>query len=517
MSMSASSSFAPEREERLSRKLRAWLPLCLPAAAVAALAIALRIILPENPDTSWIITICEKILAGAHLYTDILETNPPATIWLYMPSVVLAHLIGLSPEAVIDTGTFFAALASILLCLCIADRAGGMRSELKGWLVAAAALVLLVLPARAFTEREQIAVIAIAPYLVLSIVRLEGRAMSLLHAVIAGIGIGIAVSIKPHFGASVVLVALVVALIRRDWRGLFVPEHFVAAGIFTAYVAAALCFCPDYLRVMLPLVRAVYIPVRLQSAMLFGTAFKLTLAAILLAFLSTRHSPDRARYWLAFAATAGFAAAFVQQGKGWSYHAYPMLAVATFAALAAIIRENTSAAGPSGFERLASRLASGIAACVLCVGIFNVLMWQTDYPALADAIRRVKERPSIAVVSADLALAHPLVRSLHGTYAGRVCDQWIASGAMVLLDDKNLDEGQRAELRRLQDFDADLLAENLARNRPDVLLVERDAFFVQWASAHDNVARELTAYRSVDRVEGVEIYTRRTDSDAAGS
>ena len=56
------------------------------------------------PDTSWIITLCERMLAGDRLYVDLIETNPPFTLWLYMPAVYLANLLGVAPEYVVHEG-----------------------------------------------------------------------------------------------------------------------------------------------------------------------------------------------------------------------------------------------------------------------------------------------------------------------------------------------------------------------------------------------------------------------------
>jgi hypothetical protein len=49
-------------------------------------------------DTSWLITVCERVLAGERLYVDLIETNPPFSVWLYMPPVALAKALGLSSE-----------------------------------------------------------------------------------------------------------------------------------------------------------------------------------------------------------------------------------------------------------------------------------------------------------------------------------------------------------------------------------------------------------------------------------
>ena len=43
------------------------------------------------------IPVCQRLLDGERLYVDIIETNPPFTIWLYLPAVYLANLLPMLP------------------------------------------------------------------------------------------------------------------------------------------------------------------------------------------------------------------------------------------------------------------------------------------------------------------------------------------------------------------------------------------------------------------------------------
>src|SRR3954454_18199857 len=89
----------------------------LGAALIAALIQSL--FLTVDCDVSWLITVNEKMLAGQRLYADIVEVNPPASIWLYTPFVWFAHALHLRPEAVITTAFIAGALASSALALLI--------------------------------------------------------------------------------------------------------------------------------------------------------------------------------------------------------------------------------------------------------------------------------------------------------------------------------------------------------------------------------------------------------------
>jgi hypothetical protein len=56
--------------------------LLLPCVAIVSLAVAVQMYLGLNTDTSWNITLVEKLLAGERPYIDFIEINPPASFLL---------------------------------------------------------------------------------------------------------------------------------------------------------------------------------------------------------------------------------------------------------------------------------------------------------------------------------------------------------------------------------------------------------------------------------------------------
>ncbi|EBU8132117.1 hypothetical protein DLM20_25530, partial [Salmonella enterica subsp. enterica serovar Java] len=74
-------------------RLRLTNPLVL-SAIILAIAPFWQLRFGVNGDASWIITMCERVLAGDRLYVDLIETNPPFTIWMFMPAVLLARMLG---------------------------------------------------------------------------------------------------------------------------------------------------------------------------------------------------------------------------------------------------------------------------------------------------------------------------------------------------------------------------------------------------------------------------------------
>ena len=92
--------FTPGQVSAWPERRREILPLLVSLAVVVG-AVWQQATLGLNPDTSWLITVSERMLAGDRLYVDVFELNPPASVLLTLPPVVLAQWVGLRPEAVL--------------------------------------------------------------------------------------------------------------------------------------------------------------------------------------------------------------------------------------------------------------------------------------------------------------------------------------------------------------------------------------------------------------------------------
>ena len=99
--MSTAPSAAIERA-RLPRLVAiiASRPLWL-GLAVTALLTILRIPGTVDSDVAWQLWIAGRIHAGANLYRDIIETNPPLWFWMALPLDRIANLVHVRIEGVL--------------------------------------------------------------------------------------------------------------------------------------------------------------------------------------------------------------------------------------------------------------------------------------------------------------------------------------------------------------------------------------------------------------------------------
>lgn len=485
----------------------AAMPRWLPMLAIVVVAVVLRIFLLANVDVSWFITIAEKWVDGQRLYVDIVDVNPPASMFLYVVPVLLARLSGLSPEFTCDALVLLSAGLSIWLVARILLDAKLLAPGQAWPLAALAAIALMIVPAWGFAEREHIALIAFLPALAVSVVRARGGTPNWPMVVIAGLGAGITVIIKPQFATAQLCMVVASALCVRSWRVVFAVENWIAAGMLAAYGVLILLAYPRFFTGALPPVIAAYIPIKEEFfSFLMHAALPLWAAILLL----IRRLKGRAMFappiGVVLAASVGFCVSYVVQQKGWPYQSYPMLALALLALALAVI-DSDPAESRSGHS---SQLVAVLAAALMAAVTFFWLNIAVDRTAVAAAIRQIKPHATMLALSADISIGHPIVRQAGGIWVGRACALWLILGVETRRSTETLDPQTDARLRAYEESDRSMLTEEIASRRPDVILVQimKDIDWLAWARSDPALAEQLQSYRAYMTIGDVLILRR---------
>jgi hypothetical protein len=511
------------------------LPLALaPIVAIAAAAMLLQWRFGLLGDVSWLITVDEKWLAGATPYRDVVEINPPASLMLYWPAVALARALGVAPEVTVAAFGFLSIAAGLGLAAAVVVRAG--LAERFGALGASVALIALaVLPGQSFDERDHLAAAYGLPLLAVAAARAARAPVDARLALLAGLSAGVMAAIKPPY--ALIAIILLPYLVRRVGliTTLKAVEYYAAAALGLAYVAVVPLAFPDYVARILPLGLDVYAPIREPLIALLAApgplfAFVLAAAALRLA----RDDPGEPLVAVPLLAGLGALLAYLVQGKGWLYQAYPAMAFMTIAAGAALAR------APQPRQRVAlgalACLAGGVA--LLALGRWPLplafvaaaggaaLVWALEgrkgaapiaemgvagalgaacalfaldgieTPTIARALASLGPHPTVAAISESLAFGHPMVRRIGGVWVQSVPSLWIAAAARRRIDEHPADFALAERMNAYIAQDRDRLVADLTRNRPDALLVGRlDTRFHQWAWGDPRIAAARADYR----------------------
>ncbi|MEK9280694.1 MULTISPECIES: hypothetical protein [unclassified Bradyrhizobium] len=468
-------------------------------AAILVTALLVQIPIVLNADLGWLLTANEKILDGRKLGVDLFESNPPLSVYMYMPAAMLARETGVAPEFIV----IILVIIEIVGVLFVIDRAAaaanlGVRErDVSTWSLA---LLLAILPGAVFGQREHIAVIALTPFVAITAIRWRDLDPGPV-AILAGLGAGLAMCIKPFF----VLVAglpIVLRVIRqRSLRPLFTSEAFTAAATTISYGAILVAIFPAYLLVYAPMVAEAYLPIRQELLSLIPIPIAVIGASVVFLRLV---APESFKMWSDatpwLAASVGGAATFLVQGKGWPYTAF---ALCLFAMAAPLLHLCTKTLRPP-------IVLAGVAVLAF-IGLY-LSSPAPGFPPLERSVQALVKHPRLLTITDHIGLGHPLVRQLDGSWVGSSCAQLLAGGAILREQTSHPTQDEQAKLDGIIHFERRQLLADLRNGRPDVILVDTYLLsmfrfdWLAWANLDPEVQMELRHYREVETIGRVRIF-----------
>lgn len=320
--------------------MSAWHPLWA-AFALTAIVTVLRLHDTVDSDVAWQLWIAHHIHAGANLYTDIVEVNPPLWFWMALPVDWLAELFHVRAESVLIVSLGAVTALSLAMTNLLLDR---MPTGRRTLFLVYAALTLMAMPWMHVGQREQIVLIGTLPYSALLAARRQNERVRPWLAFLVGFGFALGVALKHYFLiVPALLEAWLIAGSWRAWRPVR-PEIVAIVTVGAAYAASVIFLERDFIRDTVPMVRLAYGVTGAPGIRYLFGPYALT-ALITGAFgLAHARLMSKGKAPLSSALLAGaaaFAVVYFIQSKGWLYHTIPMLGCASLA-VAALLAETAA-------------------------------------------------------------------------------------------------------------------------------------------------------------------------------
>ncbi len=482
-----------------------------------------------NHDCALYLQEAGMLLDGAVPYCGFVETNPPLVIYLNVPPVALARLLGVSPILV------FHGLVLVLLVLSTVEMHPLLAKRRLGFTVTGRGLVLLAWIAMYFLvdrqgntgQREQLFVLLYVPFLLLRVLRSRGGATAGWFAGMLGAQAGVGVALKPHFLLIALGVESVLLMARRRGRflpRLLAPEIFALMGVVAAYVLHWL-FVPAAMREAFV---GRWLPLVLHRYAAYDLSYRETLdrvlhsplsaaavfAALAAAFFALKRHGRLRQHLTALSAMASTALLmFMLQRKGWSYQAIPFDAAGLLCLAVLVDRPRTTG------RRFAAQ--AGLAA-VLCVLVamcsIDRLAASPDPPDFVALRQIVEEHTSagdrVLIVATSVRPAYPMLLQTGRMPGSRyLCSFPVA---FFYADGASYRHYKDASPEERQFLDE--LADDVARLRPRLIIVhDRPG----WLGLPENfntfdylaysgwTARALATYRQLPGPDGWKVFEAR--------
>ncbi|MGJ8624912.1 MAG: GtrA family protein [Yoonia sp.] len=459
-------------------------------AAVVALAVLLAFWGQQmNHDVIWYHVATRKWLAGAALYTDIVEVNPPLAFYFTLPVIKLADLTGLNDQAaqlILIAGLTFVSLSLTGRALA---RTGKFTSHQRAIVIAGTGAILIALTLRDIAQREHIFVLLFLPWIAETID--SNRNPSPGFTLLAAVGM----CLKPFFVIFPLFALLLWAVRKRSIAPLFSLSAFIFLITGLAYIGAVALLHPVYFTEIMPTAALVY---GAYGAPLWPvTLFVLIpLTALVCAglWIMTRPSPPLGTTTFFTVTLAGSLSYFIQS-TGFFYHTIPFLAFGSIACVFALFDARCR-----------------VFALVALVLVANYSLNKGRYidgvsPLIGRIIEQQPEIGSLLVLTTDVA-AGPIVAAGAGVdWANEYPAQWLIPGALNARVRANCS----ADPQRCEDIDAILdrnrndLLRDIQNGRPDMIVFDQANLFFDvpfaWQDflAHEHSFTEIMKrYRRIE-------------------
>lgn len=424
-------------------------------------------------DTSWYIDVIERMHQGEVLYQDIIEVNPPFSVWLYIPPVQLATASGIRSEVLVAGYTILLALFGVLFGATLNHLAQCSWQKSFQHSVPWILGIFVVLAGNAFTQREHIGAVLMIPFLVLQAARGEGNGHRIptRYAILAGVSSSVLVLLKPHYAVIHLTAFVLLNRTRFRLKNLWLPEYWTVFFFCCAYVPMAYWSYPRFFTEVLPLLNRSYLLQR--HPMVNLTPVLLPVSFPVLAYFWCRTSRQSSLvadnlFWAGLAALIPF----FMMGKGFLYHAYPSLSLLGSAAVASYFSPAVAPSvqqQPSSFLR---RLANTPLLIVVALFPFYNFQYSHAPPAAAiQAITRRSKEPRVEFIGAELKYGLPLARQVNGVIESRYYSDWLAE-ALYNLRNQAAKKNETEQAEEFQQALDEYLLEKLHRLQtapPDVV------------------------------------------------
>lgn len=413
-----------------------------------------------NHVVAWHLHVGGRLLDGATLYVDIVDLSSPYVLWMSMPVVALARLLGVNVVYVFQALVLALAAVSVAMSgrflAAITDFSPGARHL---FLILLAGL-MLYLPGSDFGQRDHIGIVLVTPWILLRWNRLLDREAPWILAAAVGLMAGIGAWMAPIFLVVVVVFEITVLFVARSVGATLRIETLAILAVSAVFGMAVWLSALKKMSYVTLIGFRAYSPIYVADVDDFLIRLLLPGALVAIAIISASLMTPRSQLLrvLLIVAGTGFIFAFFAQ-FGTRSELIPSLFFLTLAGGLGIVRIG---AGDVDYRSPRQRFAAigGANATLVALAVL-VSVWSaspTTYQGEKFERAIAAEAPearSIFIASAEASQAFPLVEENGLIWASRFPSQWFAPHTSTKLNEEggpNDDIGEYALLATLKDF-----------------------------------------------------------------
>lgn len=462
-----------------------------------------------NSNTAWLTLCAERIIDGGSMSQDCYDTNPPLSVLIHTPPILLEKITGIASYYWIFILSLSIALAGSFLTQYFLNKLKWVEPHQSTLLAITIFAMLTIYTRYSFSDRDHLIAMIFLPFTLCQICisqQIHIHKFSKYFTLILGT---ILILLKPYYGLLPALILLHRIYKNRSLNALIKPDFIILSFTTICYISITLIYFSDYVFSIAPDVFKLYSPYT-QFEFIWPEC-KIILITLILCcvsyFIFIEHKNYSLILLLSFCALNGLLA-FVLQLKGFFYHLLPAhtaLAALIMLLMLGLIQSFSS-------EKIAKHLLTNCG-CVLI--LFSLLYIQKppnslylthqqyENNVLTQTLEKYCDKNCSYFITYDnMDIVSQLAYYYPAQYASRFPTFWFCP----MIDEKleKNDNIQETEYyRALQRKYYTYVAEDINRFTPSVLILiesDNDAFHSK-QSRNDIIESFMKDYTKLDTLE----------------
>jgi hypothetical protein len=334
-----------------------------------------------SQDISWFLHIAARLIAGGNYYDNFFDVNPPMSMYIYLPVVIIAKHFGLGYIKLLPVYIFLIACVSLILNYILLSKLLDNKQRITLYVgIVALAFIFLLLPAYEFGQREHLSLMLIVPYILLAGIRCDSSAPHWFLVIIVGLLAGIGFNIKPYFLINWAVIECYLLFTHRRISYVFRPEALLVISVTVAYFVSIVIFTPEYIYKVLPLITRLYYATFAQPLyfILMFPQSSLTIAILLICYPIQRYLQSKVFINLLYVSAIVQLIIALYQRTIWYYHFYPALGLIALLAVFLLLNilQAKTVLIKAGLKKTIYRLTVGTVVFIL-ISILAFTYWVT--------------------------------------------------------------------------------------------------------------------------------------------
>lgn len=447
-------------------------------------------------DTIWLCEAAERFLSGEKMSLSYYDPNPPLSVLLYIPPVLAAMTGMISIYHAVFGYTLIIALGCASFTYHLLKSMPGVEATTALTVTAAFIMTSTILASLGFTERDHILGMALVPFVLTQVAITKKWTLSPALKHITLILGSVLILVKPHHGLLPTLILIHRAVTQKRLNVWQDPDFLYLAGAVLTYGALLFFVFSDYLHIVFPDVLSLYTGESRKHVLMSGLFYGMIYIIGMLISVIVGDKSWLSRFFLIAALVSLIP--YIVQMRGYQYQLLPA-AIFFWCSMSVLGKETLQ-------KFMAPHLSMILITLIVAITAFFLTPARVYFPRheqynelpMAKFLESCEFPCPFLVINNHIEITHQTALYMKREWASRFPSFWFMSGILS-------DNTTASELERYRQKYGDMVAEDLARYKPEVILItEYEAFpdkifrFVEFFMPVESFREEWVRYERTD-------------------